>query len=476
MSNVVLFSAIGIYLFIVILLGVMGMNKRKRGDVSDFYRGGRSFGSFVVVMTFWASLFSAFTFIGLPGFFYTHGIGTFAFLVFADMLLIIPIFLYGRKIWKISLEHDSISPVEVLVKRYNSKIVTLLTVLVTSGFVVAFLAVQIVGIGKLINSMSGGAVSYLAASAFMVLIIYIYSEMGGMRTIAWTDALQGSLMLILFFVIAFSFLNIGWDGSLTNMFQDLVTNGNGDLLSLPGPVGLFTYQMLVSFFFIFMFGGISYPYISQRLFIFKDEKVIKKLLIFFPILVFLIIIPATIIGLGAASMFPNLASGDLALPEVLKLFTNPLISALAVIGILAGAMSSADSQLLSVGSILSRDVYKKFFNPNASSNNELKWSRIFILLAAALAFLISINPPQLIVSLGVLASSGFVQLVPTYIGGLTWKKATREGALVSILVGVVSLFAFQYWVTPWFGFHPGFIGLILGTISYIIVSLLTYRK
>ncbi|MBT4174569.1 sodium:solute symporter family protein [archaeon] len=476
MSNLILFSTIGIYFCIMIIVGLFALKKRKIGNVTDFFNGGRSLGSLVVIMTFLATLFSAYTFVGLPGYFYTHGIGSFAFMAFIDMLIVIPTYLFGRKVWEMSKKYDAISPVEILTKRYNSKTVTLLGVLVSVIFTIPILALQIVGVGKLITGVTNGSVSFIFVAAVMLIFILIYSRLGGMRSVAWTDTLQGIIMLILIYVIAFSFLNISFEGSLSNMFSRLIADGQGSLLTLPGPSNFFTYQILISFFFIFIFIPLYYPLISQRLIIFKNKKELKKLVLFFPILAFLIFIPTVIIGLGAANVFPGLESGDYAFSEVLNLLENPYISALAVVGIIAAAMSSVDSMLLVVGAILSRDLYKRFFRPNASSKKELWWSTTFIVITAIIAFIVALNPPNLIVELGILSSAGFVQLVPAYIGGLFWKKVTKFGAICSIIVGLSSLLVFNYFINPFFGFHPGFLGLVFGSLTIIIISKLTYKK
>jgi SSS family solute:Na+ symporter len=464
---------IAIYLALIIYITYKSFNSRNKNLKDDFFHGGRKFGFYATLMTLIASLFSAYTFVGLPGFFYTHGIGSFLFITLY-LVGFMPLVIYylGRKMWQISKKENFISPVEILTSKYNS-LTTLIAGSITLVFLIPILAIQPIGIGKLLSGISSSMFPYLLVVSVFLIIVFAYSRFGGMKTIVWSDALQGTIMIILFILVATLFVYTNWDGPIS-MLNNISKSPTSDLLSIPGPNNFFTYSMLFSFFIIFVFIPISFPYMSQRNIIYKDEKVLRKALKWYPIVALLVVLPALFIGIGGSYYFPNLESGDDILANVLNLLDNSVITSLIIIAIIAAAMSTVDSMFLAMSAIFSRDVYlsikRKIFNNNKLNVDDVKVGSIFSLFVLLIVFLIAINPPNLIISLGVLSASGFLQLVPTYIGSLYLKKPSNIAAIFSMFSGIFLLCMFYFTnLKPLFGFHIGFISFCLASIVYLII-------
>ncbi|MFQ6089108.1 MAG: hypothetical protein ACE5K0_09440 [Candidatus Methanofastidiosia archaeon] len=464
MNSVVLF--LGAYLLVCLGFAYRGW-KRRGEDLEDFFITKRTVGGFVAFMTFSATLFSSFTLVGMPGFFYTHGIGSWVFIAFADIFMALMIYFFGIRFWLLGKKFGYITPTEFLRDRYESDYVSVIAVLIGIVFLLPYISIQLIGAGIVLKGALGIPAFY--GSFLLALILIIYSELGGMRTVAWTDALQGTILLIVGFLVAILFLREF--GGISLMMSQAIEK-YPELMTVPGPKGLFTYQILISFFIMIIFMPVTQPQLTVRYFIPESKKTLKLMMMATPIFAFLAMLPQLFIGIGAKIAFPELASGDQALTSVLTLIP-PVVGAIAVTGVIAASMSTADSQFLVLSSLITKDFYVNILNPKSSNRKRLKIARISMFLLLLLAFIISLKPPKLIVTLSILSFAGTLQVLPTMLGGLFWKRATREGAISSMLVGVLTLSLFQWVLKPPFGIHQGIWGLIFGSLSFVLISLIT---
>jgi len=453
MNLILLFLAI--YLVFCLGLAYIGYRKRKN-TLEDFYLSRRSTGGFIAFMTFSATLFSSFTLVGMPGFFYTHGIGAWAFIIFADLLMAVVVYYVGTRLWEASRKWKLVTPTEYMARRYN-KTAGVIALIISFVFLLPYISTQIIGMGIILGSIAN--LTPFAVSGILVIIIFLYSEMGGMRSISWTDALQGGILIIISLILMCGI--ISHFGGVAEIFSQ-TEQIDSELMDTPGPAGLFTFPMLFSFFLMIVLMPVTQPQLSSRFFIPKSKKVLRSMLIAIPIFALLAIIPTMFVGFGAKILNPSLASGDLALSTILDLFPEA-IAALAIIGVIAASMSTADSQVLALSSLVTRDLY--------TGKKKMQIARISILVIAVLAWIISFKPPQLIITLSILSFAGTLQIAPAMIGGLFWKKGTAAAAICSMLSGVVVLILYQWFFSSPLGFHASFWGLVTGTIIYIVLSL-----
>src|SRR5690606_9873475 len=125
-----------------------------------------------------------------------------------------------------------------------------------------------------------------------------------------------------------------------------------------------------------------------------------------------------------------------------------VVQALALAGILAAVMSTIDAQFLTLSSMLSRDVIRRF-RPDLSEAREVRWGRGFVLVFAVVTYALVVARPASIFSIATFSFSGDVMLVPTLYLGLAWRRFTAAGALWSIAAGNVVLLVFMFG-----GFEP----------------------
>jgi SSS family solute:Na+ symporter len=419
-------------------------NKGIATNLSDFYKSTRNrLKPVVLVFTFAATLFSAFFMVGLPGFIYTHGLGTWAWVIFGDVVGMLVLYFVGKRfVLLVSENKDALSPLQIICPDSLSRF---LFIAVTAVFVIPYLAVQISGFGKLIESSTGGDVSMFAASAVGLVIMIIYSIVAGVRGIAFSDLLQGVILLG-----CVTILGVVVTSEAGGPFELLrnVQEQKPELLTAPGPSGLMTTGFLLTGFAIFVALPATQPQFLTRYLLIDTSDTEEALRYFKRVAIgmggliaigTLFIVPITMSGVINN---PDLTSGDKLLGSVLKDHQAlAWLGGLFTVGVLAAAMSTADSILFSLGQIFSVDIYKKIIAPEATDEHMKRVSHIFIIGVALVGLLVGVANSELIVFLARLTFEGTLLLLPAVVAGLWMKNSWRHATTTSIILGVMT-----YWI------------------------------
>ncbi len=461
-------------LAIVILIGISAwVSSRARfiskRNIEEFYVAGRNIGWIITFLTFSATLFSAFTLVGMPGFFYTHGIGSWTFIAVVDTFMALMVPLVGYRIWKAGREFHFVTPAQFLGERYESYLTLVVAVIIQFLFLLPYMSIQAIGIAKLLQSAAG--IPYLVGLVIALIATIVYIETGGMRAIAWTDAILGLTLFVGAYAVSFWFLGKHF-GSLASMFEKVYAVKK-ELLTIPGPKGLFTTQMLISFFIMIFAMPATQFQLTTRYFIARDLPTLKKSMIGMAVFASFVLFPSLILGIGGAYVWPALKSGDMVLGKVLSEL-SPVLMIIGIMAVFAAALSTIDSQLLVLSSLFTRDIVIER-KGQLSMKEKLSINRFVVIALSVIVFFISLNPPRLIVQLSILSFAGTLQILPAMIGALYWKRATAPAAYVSMISGVLVLVVLKFF-NPGFnlhGWHPAIWGLLVSTLLFIGISLVT---
>jgi SSS family solute:Na+ symporter len=275
-------------------------------------------------------------------------------------------------------------------------------------------------------------------------------------------------IIILFYVI-YQHL-----GGFAEFFGSLAAL-EGDVLSVPGP-GFFSFKTFLGLSLPWFFFSISNPQVSQRLFIPRDLKAMKTMIKGFLIFGFIYTMVSVIWGFSARLLIPGLSNADLATPELLASEYVPTVLALvAMIGITAAAISTIDSIMLTLSSLVVRDIFKNMEDNLDRDQNlrQLRTAKIAILLIALLGFFFAIQELDLIATLSVAASVGLLVVVPSMFGAFFWKKATAVGSLSSIIIGSLTALYLQFSGWRPLGHGAGVWTLIVTAAVFVGVSFFT---
>jgi SSS family solute:Na+ symporter len=446
------------------------------GGMSEFFLANRKLGGFVSSLTYSATTYSAFMMIGLAGLTYLSGVGALGFeLTYLCGMFMMVFFL--PRYWLAGKKYGYVSPLELLSDRYQSKWVGATAAILALVFLVPYAAVQLMGVGYLLNGISGGAIPVVAGIIIAVFCAIAWSNIAGMRSVAWTDAFQALVMIVTSAaVLGVVVAALGGFGS----FFSKLESATPGLLTVPTAKGAFSINMFIGLALPWLFFLISNPQVSQRLFIPKSVTAMKQMLGGFLIFGFIYTMISVLWGFSATLLVPGLENADLATPTLLSLPIIPLgLAIIVMVGITAAAISTIDSILLTLSSVWACDIHKGIINPRVSERRELRWGQWVIPIMAIIAFVFAwwaagkTGLAFMIAPLSAAASAGLLMAVPTIFGAFFWKRATAPGAIISCVVGAIVVLLFQ--VTGWkpLGWWPGTWGFIVCAILFVVVSLLT---
>ncbi|WOO42186.1 sodium:solute symporter family protein [Rubellicoccus peritrichatus] len=461
---------LGLYLASLIVIGVFGRMARKSNTLGDFFLGGRSFGFFVLLLTLYATQYSGNTLIGFAGKSYRTG---FSFLIsIAFMMGVIGVYLvFAPKLYRLSREEGFVTLGDYIQHRFKNRT---LTVLISISGIVAlcnFLITNLKAIGEITGEVTGGVVSPAMGIAVLAVIIIIYETLGGLRSVAWTDVIQG-LMLFFGVTIIFSAV-IASLGGLENVTARL-HEVRPDFWEAPGPSQIVTW---ISTLIVISVGIALYPQAIQRIYAAKDSQTLRRALtvmVFMPLLTTILMVS---IGVLANIPFPGLSKAEsegatvIMLQNVADVFPSlTWIIILFVGAVLAAIMSTADSAMLSIASSVTRDLIQPFKEQITEASLTL-FGKGFSWIVMTVATILAIILPQSIWALAEIKLELLVQCAPALLLGINSDRLEAKSVLAGFIAGMtVTLFfllgAFFHEVIPKrpYGVHAGIWGLILNLI------------
>ncbi|MDI9619427.1 MAG: sodium:solute symporter family protein [Candidatus Nezhaarchaeota archaeon] len=439
--------------------------KLKTGkSIEEYFIAGRKVGGLIAALTYSATTYSAFMMVGLVGLTAIHGVGALGFELIYLMGLVLAV-VFGLKLHIIGKKWELITPAHFMAKRYNSPLMGLTVALLYHVFLIPYMAAQLIGSGTLLSSLTGGVLSFEAGTLIVGVMAFLYTLWGGMRAVAWTDAVQALLMLsssILMLVLVFQLAG-GFGNAIIKLAE------KPELLSLPGPYKRFTPQAFISMTIPWFFFSISNPQVVQRFFITKDARSLKNMIRGFLVFGFIYTVIVTLIGLVASIVIPGVRDQNAVTPTLLTMIPEPL-AIVVLIGILAASMSTLDSIMLTLSSELSVSVVKTI-KPSCSEETALKVGKALMVLILSATIFFSFTK-GLIVELALTSSSWLLQLVPAFIGGLIWKRCGALSAGLSVFSGVATATLMFLLNINALDIDPGIWGFLIATIVLVTLSLL----
>lgn len=468
MNTTYIYLTLIIYFLLATLVAYSGRRQLGRG-MAHFFLANRAIGGFTSALTYSATTFSAFMMVGLAGFTYIGGVGAWGFeLIYLSGLVLVAFF--GPRFYLVGKRYNYITPTEMLGDRYQSKWLSILAALSSVIFLIPYSSVQLMGVGTLLEGMSGGGIPFHHGLIIATVIAITWAWMGGMRSVALTDSLQALIMVLAATLSVIFVLYRGFGGPV-GLFSTLEREAPL-WLSVPGP-GFFNFSTFIGLSLPWFFFSLSNPQVSQRLFIPRSLTHMRTMIMGFLAFGFIYTLISILWGFSARLLLPDLPSGDMATPYLLATEFIPTSIALIVfLGITAAAISTINSILLSLSSMISRDVVRQV-DPGIQEERELAIGKIFVPLFAVATFFFATLRLDLIAVLSVASSAGLLVMVPSIIGAFFWKRGTAAGAITSILVGGSTALFLQYSGLYPLGQWPGIWSGAVSLLLFIIISLLT---
>lgn len=450
----------GLYFVVVFAIGWWSL--RLTRDETDYWIAGGDLGWAVGGATLAATHTSAGTFIGSVGAVYTFGWS------WSWLTLSIPIayWFVATALAPRFTRVEELTLPAFIGRRYYSKGARAMAAMIAMVAIVVFIQAQIVAGGLVANIVFG-----IPRTEGMVLftgILLLYTIIGGMIAVAYTDFLQMVIMVV-GALVALPLIVDHVDG-FARLFEyvQLVEPATFEWGTLPATL-LFTMGMA------FFLGSVATPEKLIRLYAMKDMPTIRRGILFTIVLVVVLNMVVKLLALGGMVLFPSLPTGDMAMPVIARAILPTFIGTLMLAAITAAMMSTVDSLLIVAGSALSEDIYQSLFHPIASRERRLVVARVGIFVVGVIPLILVISGVgqgelvQFIVLLftALMASSFFMPVV----GGVYWKRATKEGAMTAMAAGVLASAGWKLWGSE--AIDPVLPGFLSSAFFFVVVSLLT---
>lgn len=461
---------IGLVLSVVVYLGIGYLAYRKTSaKVEDYFIASRTFGTFFTVFALGASLYSMWFFLGAAGFFYHHGMGWTAN-VTANILIAAMSVIIGARLWRLASDRSAITHAEVLGRALNSEKLRVLVALVGIVFTIPYIALQIKGAGSLVATATNGDITFFWGALIFFLLVTAYTLIGGQRSVVWTDALQGFILLGAALFLAY----LAYSAVVTSQgetFFGAVMRHSPESLTLPGPAEKFSYPWYLSIVILFGLGFPMFPYMNSRYFIANGESTLLKTAPWAALWMGLGLYIPLVAGFSGRVLFPGLQgpAADNVLPMILSQFYSGATIVL-IIGAYAAALSTVSAQVIAVAAIVTRDFVQKV--PGRRENFNIFVSRVSVVVVGVIAFVFAANTPRALIELGIMATAGVAQLaIPTMVA-IWWRGRTHSAALISgLLVGIGLVVLDQLgWYKPALPIHIGLAALCANLVVFLVMQ------
>jgi len=470
--------------YLAFLIGIALFERRRSRSSSarSFLTAGGAISWPMLVMTYVASLMSTWVFFAGPGGYYRGGLGYWVSEMSYIILFPVVAHFTMNKVWLLNHARRYTTPADFYDDRFHSPVLRVILALVFLVSSFPYVSSVLISIGQAAQVATGGAADYRAVILIVGLAIIVYVCLGGMKSVAMTDTVQGLAFISLLWVIAAACLIVGFDGSITNALDSIWENSQG-WFSYPGPDGWVPYGARLGYPLSCAIGWtIMLPHVFVRSgYSGKDMHTQRKLMVLTPILQAIVWTGTMVIGLVGIALLPGLSSTDteLIIPYMIQNVIQSIHPTLAgvlmlafFIGATAVGISTADSFLLVSSSIVYEDLLHRTLGIELDEKKRMVMVRVTIAVIGAISVLFALNPPQLIYTLIMFAIAIVMPLFPILVCAIYWKRATKEAAIVSAVVGTALVLA-TYFIWNIGGTWYGAIGMLGSTVTMILVSLLT---
>ncbi len=459
----------------LIYLGIRAKRFVRKDGESGFLLAGRSLGTFVGASTVVATGFSGWAFVGSPGMAYQYGtIELLANFMFAPAMVLGVLF-FGNYLRRRAEELGSLTIPEYVAVQHadglTRRFIQGFGALITIGLLLVFLIGQIKALGLLAAPLLGLPMNL--AAILLMAVIMVYTTMGGMKAIAWTNGLMavgmavGAVMILIAVFDHTSLTDLL--SRLSSIDRELVSPSTGT----PYGDSRFSAFLVLPYAFLFT---MCLPYMASRILAFRKDVTMHDAALIVAILTCILSV-TPVAGLYARAYMEPLAEPDQAIIAVINELLGPLARAFIGLFILFAIQTTASSLLHTIGSAASHDLRKALV-----PEKELPQSRVLfidratVLIFGVLAVIgMFYAPPFMLVWLGILGTGSLLAsfAVPVFFSSF-W-LGNGYGTLAAMLSGLtVSAAMLLYFESGWI--EGPLLGCVISAVAYYLVSVATFSR
>lgn len=460
-----------LYLLVTLWIGLRAGRKASK-SVTGYVAGDRAFGLLLMYFIFGATMFSAFAFLGGPGWAYSRGAAAFYILCYG-VLGMTPWYWVGPRAARVGRAYGYVTQAQLLVGRFPSRVLSALMASLTVLAFIPYITLQMRGAGIVIEAVTEGHIPLWLGAGMAYGIVLVYVLTSGVSAVGWTNTFQGIFMLVIAWTLGL-YLPMRLYGGVGAMFHEIAAR-RPELLTVPGLTasgeawswGGYSTAILIS-----AIGVSMWPHLFMKAFAAKDDRTIRRTVVLFPTFQ-LFLIPVFIIGFAGVLFPESPPDPDFILPFLILRSELPaLMVGLFCAGALSASMSTGDALLHAGASVAVEDGVRPFHGLDDGQQRRLM--RALVVAMGAVAYFFALYEGVSLVVL-LLSSYGIIaQFTPPLLAALYWRRATTAGVMSGLLAGtaVTLFFFFQSHLRP-MDLHEGILGLLVHVPVLVVVSLLT---
>lgn len=451
------------YLGVLICLALW--SRRETHSMSGFFLAGKKMPYWVVAFSTNATGESGWLLLGLTGMGYAVGAQALWVVVGEVLGIWLAWTLVARRFKRLSDRSDAITVPDVLAARFNDtrhilRSVSIVIILVMVG---AYVTAQMVASGKALSSFI--AIDYGPAVIVGGVVIIAYTLVGGFKAVAYTDVVQGVLMLAGLIVVPLVAINAagGFEGLATSLAAI-----DPNLLNPWGTGGPAGWIAIISFLAIGLpFLGV--PQLMTRFMSASSEHELGKARVISVSVILLFDLGAVAAGMAGRALFPDLADAETIFPILAQELFPAVITGLLMVIVLAAIMSTVDSLLLLASSAVVRDLMQTVLRSGKSDAQLTAVGKVITVVVGVVGIALALYEAPLIFWFVLFAWSGLgAAFGPVILCALFDPKANLTGAVA----GMVSGFATSViWVLALKAHTFGLYEMIPGFLVGLVVTL-----
>ena len=462
------------YLLFMIVLGYVARSRRRDDSMSSFYLAGKNLGALVLFFTLYATQYSGNTLIGYPGEAYRLGFAWIMSVGFM-MAIVVAYLLFAPPLYRASRQGGFVTPGDWITHRFGTGGRSGLTLFASVLFVVAianYLLAQLLAVGHIVSGLSGGAIPFWVGVVVLAVIILFYETLGGMQAVAWTDCIQGLLLFA------------GLMGMLTAVVAGSDRLGEATtwiIAHQPAKAALpdgVTMRTWISTILLVGFAAAVYPQAIQRIFAARSTRSLKRSFTYMAFMPLVTISAVVLVGILAIPQLSGLegVDTDQVMPRLLRIWAAEslwlyVMTVLVLTGIVAAIMSTADSVLLSLSSLLVKDVLGRFWKGSRPEAHLTAWGKRLSWIIMVVLVLIALTPDLTLWGLIELKMEVLIQTAPLFVLGALWPRYSASGAAAGMAAGTALAAGLTLaGMGKVWGWHAGVLGLELNVIVGVAVS------
>ena len=475
-----------IYLVANVVIGLVYGKKRdaasKANAENKYFIGGRGMNGLILAMTTMATYTSVSSFSSGPGAGgMTHGYAQFWVACVQIPCTFMVLGVLGNKMALVSRRSGSVTVSGILKARFESDILVIVTSLIMIVMFIVQMISQFKGGATIIQAITG--FDYVPALLVFAVVVIVYTSFGGFTTVVITDTIQGLVMTLGTFLLLFYCLKAA-DFSVATINNNLVERIGHDAAMIWGGSS-YTYGSLLSFWILVGFGTIGLPSTAVRAMGFKSTKNLHSAMWIGALVCGFVIGGMHLAGVWVGGVYDwkaaALPSSDYLIPWATMAIMPPVIAGLFLAAPMAAVMSTVSSLLILASASLVKDLYRNYVVRDDAAKiakynqNVGKFSIVVTAIVGIITLILTINPPDVIWVLNLFAMGGQeVAFTFPLIGGIFWKKATKEGAIASAIGGFAT-YIFCYYNVKVLGINAVVWGMLVAAILFFAVSAATFK-